>query len=76
VAPKCPGTSPERGSAQRWFFIGVISPKREIKNSKIKVILEGFNRQHIFGSAREMFLWSAHEKFQKHFTGRSKNMRS
>jgi hypothetical protein len=45
-APKCPGTSLERGSAQRWFFIGVISPKkREIKNSKIKLILEGFNRQ-------------------------------
>jgi len=20
VAPKCPGTSPETGSAQRWFF--------------------------------------------------------
>ncbi len=26
--------------------------------------MKGFNRQHIFRSAREMFLWSAHENFQ------------
>jgi hypothetical protein len=40
--PKCPGTSPETESARRWSFIGVISPKREIKIFKNKSDFGGF----------------------------------
>jgi len=51
-APKCPGTSLERGSAQRWFFIGVISPKKGNKKFKNKTEFGGFQSPTVRGEKK------------------------